>query len=58
MEAVFGEYDHVHLWVGFAGFADERADMFGGGLEVLGGLHGEELGLAEADYDGVVEGLV
>jgi hypothetical protein len=32
--------------------------MFGGVLEVLGGLYREELGLAEADYDGVVEGLV
>jgi hypothetical protein len=58
VEAVFGEYDHVHLRVGFAGFADEGADMFGGVLEVLGGLYREELGLAEADYDGVVEGLV
>jgi hypothetical protein len=58
VEAVFGEYDHVHLRVGLAGFADEGADMFGGILEVLGDLHGEELGLAEADYNGVVEGLV
>jgi len=58
VEAVFGEDDHVHLRVGFPRFADERTDVLGGGFEVLGGLHGEELGLAEADYDGVVEGLV
>jgi hypothetical protein len=34
VQAVFGENDHVHLWVGFPRFADEGADMFGGGLEV------------------------
>ena len=58
MKAVFGEYDHVHLRVGFPRFADEGADMFGGGLEVLGGGNGEELGLAEAYYDGVGKGFV
>ena len=55
---IFGEYYHVHLGVRFSRFADEGADMVGGGLEVLGGCDGEELGLAEADYDGVGEGLV
>lgn len=53
VETVFGEHYHVHLGVGFAGFAHEVADMLGGGLQVLGGLDGEELGLAETDYDGV-----
>ena len=53
VEAIFGEDDHGHLGVGFAGFLHERADMFGGILEVFGRLHGEELGLAEADYDGI-----
>jgi hypothetical protein len=32
--------------------------MFGGVFEVFGGGNGEELGLAEADYNGVREGLV
>jgi len=34
VEAVFGEYNHVHLGVGFLGFCHEGADMVGGGLEV------------------------
>ena len=58
MKAVFGKYDHVHLRVGFSRFADEGADMFGGGLEVFGGCNGEKLGLAEADYDRVGKGFV
>lgn len=58
MDAVFGEDYEVHLRVGFPRFLDERADMFGGVGEVGGVLDGEELGLAEADDDGVWEGLV
>lgn len=50
MDAVFREHDHVHLWIGIASFLDERADMVGSSLEVIGSLHREELRLAETDY--------
>lgn len=58
MDAVFGKDDEVHERVGFAGFGDEVADMLGGVLELGGCQDFEELGLAEADYDGVVGGLI
>lgn len=54
MDAVFGENNEVHKRVGFAGFGNEAADMLGGVVELGGRENLEELGLAEADYNGVV----
>jgi hypothetical protein len=53
VEHVFGENYHVHGCVGIASFGDEGQDVFEGAGEVAGGGHGEELGLAEADDNGV-----
>jgi len=53
VDTVFREDNHVHLSVGCASLFDEGTDMVCGVLQVAGSLHGEELGLAEADYDGI-----
>lgn len=54
VDAVFGKDDEVHERVGLAGFGDKFADMLRSVLKLDGCKDFEKLGLAEADYDGVV----